>query len=836
MKQSAILLGVLGVLFCLCAVHAQAQDPSTPKPTDSIAPEQAFDSLLKSVKQTTGSATRAETDRVNSVCELHDWFDQQLMNLHRDYYSRGNGYRLTPIGIYSTHDLRSLEKTKYWNFGAEYHLPLNTINGFFTGFSYDFAKVRAYARVFFGAGVGKIEGLDSLETEATSNWGVNGELEFRGKSIGFNPLLGLSYVWVNPDIGSDGQGNYLYAGNRFFFTSERAFSLDLRGGVAFWRGFDEETPPGWFVSGGLTVHRMVNFAKVGKPLFAPVEVSLMGNIPLELISSKVMFPLRLRKGISFAPFGSYGIESGSNLYSAAYGLGAEFRLFGDEINSGLNPYTGFQYYWLHQFPGTGEGSSFYFGARLYLTDYVAIDGNLGPIFWREDTPEDEDLEDWVGQIGITVAFGKVREKNELSGAVLIQENTWGNSRYDQMADGPLDDEGLHRYDGEVRVYAAEECREQEPPPPVALRTGDLTDLKFYTMNLDFDLAMDPFSTSAGLLSEAESKDRDVFIVVLFNKKHTVVGSLNETNTFFHFLDMDNNQYFGYRWDANRSRQPEFRKYDTLGVMANRHTEMYWGSYDEFVKPMSWLDEQTVMDFVNGQSVQDKILRTLGLKFTEDDSLLAGTPTPEERLKLISDNYRIGYVKYPQSTLDKLKGFLDYRSLGAAVMYCADRNPMGLYVKAKDARWMDSIPRGIDPEAIVRFDAADDFSFSNHVRMDEILSEDLVLDHFAECSPILSDMHKQTLEDAVVPQLRANPNLKVTLLGYADATPMSPECRDIYQNDGQRLLAGSRAQNVANYLTSRGIESDRITVEAMGVKPPYRNRTPEDRCVIIKFIY
>ncbi|MCX6829792.1 MAG: hypothetical protein NT002_11010 [candidate division Zixibacteria bacterium] len=678
-----------------------------------------------------------------------------------------------------------------------------------------------------------------------------------------NPLIGLSYVWVNPKLGSDGQGNYLYAGNRLYFSSKRTLSLDLRGGVAFWRGFDEETPPAWFFGGGLTIHKDVDFAKAGKPLFAPPEVGLIGNAPLSLISGKVMFPMRFWKGISLAPFGSYGAETGSNPYSAASGLGAEIRLFGDDKNAGLNPYAGFQHYWLHQFPGTGKGFSFYFGARLYLTDYIALDGNTGPVFWKEDTPEDKNLKDWVAQIGFTVSFGKVRENKDLSGAVLIQKNEWGKSPYDQKANGRLDEKGLHRYDGEVRVYAADSFKAGTVIDTVIdtvividsskcpTSAGDLTDLKFYTLNLDFDLAMDPFNTQAGLLSEAKGRDKDIFIAILFNKKHTVVSNLNETNTFFHFVDLDNCQYFGYRWDANRSRQPEYEQHDALGIIGDNYKELYWGNFNEFVKPVSWLDKKNVMDFINGSSMQDKILQVLSRQITEEDSLFVSAPTPEDSLKLISKNFRIGYVKYPQSTIAKLEGFLYYRykSLGAAVMYCADRNSNGLFVKARDTRWMgfDSIPPGIDSEAIVRFDPVDDFSFSNHVKMKGILSQSLALDQFVECDSEPSALHEQILKDSVLSRLRANPGLTISICGYTDATRMTDTCfmmnggqmdlRDSIREDrAQKHLSEARAQHVKNYLTRIGIRDEQIKeTKGMGIKWPYRNRMPEDRCVIIEFI-
>ncbi len=785
-----------------------------------------------------------EIEGVKDVSALNEWFDKEFLQLVREYYKKETGYRVIPLASCRTVRPRSSTNMVRWNIGAEYHMPLNTMNGSFAVFSQDFGKVQLFGKLFYGAGMGNIIGLDSADNEVSGNYGINGELAVRTDSYLFTPLFGLTYVWVDPENGSDGQGNYLYAGNRFFFTKARALSFDARVGTAFWRGMDDNQPPDWFVSGGITLHRDVDLTKIGKPLLAPVEVGLFGDISLETISSKVLVPFRLRKGLSLAPFALYGIETGSNDYSAVYGLGAELRLFGDIPDRSLNPYIGFQQNWLHDFPGDGEGSSAYFGARLYLNDIIAIDGNFGPVFWKETTQEDKDLKDWIGRVGITVAFGKIRETRDLKGSVMVRHGGWGANRIDENKLEHLEQRDVDEYDGEIRLFALEEP-DTTCVCPINKREGDLTDLKFFTTGFDLELVMDPFNRKFNLLDHKEKTDEDVFIAVLFNKHNTMVDRLNEKNTFFHFFDLITCQYFGYRWDANHSRQPDYRGYDpALGATElcdssdALHDQPFLGNWSEFVRPMQWLDRETLLEFIKGAAIEDRLL-----KFFEEDRLgpnwkNAEAPTPEQLTEYVQKNYRIGYVKYPMETLKKMKACRLSCDLASAVLVATDIDGDGLWVTAGKANWATTNPKpaALDDSVVVLFDRADDFYFSNHVRVEGLFSEDVVIDSFPECGFDIPDF--AILDTLVIPYLRQHPEQHVSIYGYADGTGMSRECQEKdssrYEGDNQDLLSEDRANAVMTYLTAAGIPADRIDVVGAGVKMPYRLYEPRDRCVILRF--
>ncbi len=182
----------------------------------------------------TGFVDYKKVDDRSSLAELHNWFSEESARLCRKYYDKG--YRLVPLGIYPSHAAVKADSSN-WNVGVEYHLPLKTLNAFFTVYSVPIGEnTTAWIRAFFGAGSEDVDGLDS---EISANWGINGEIGFYRDQLWLNPLIGVSYLWVDPKDFADGQGNYLYAGNRIFFTPSRTFSLDLRGGIAMWRDFDD---------------------------------------------------------------------------------------------------------------------------------------------------------------------------------------------------------------------------------------------------------------------------------------------------------------------------------------------------------------------------------------------------------------------------------------------------------------------------------------------------------------------------------------------------------------------------------------------------------------------
>ena len=802
--------------------------------SDAGAQTDPFVALRDSLARLNGASITGETDEVRSVGELHRWFNQKLMDLS----SLHPNSRIVPLGIYRTR-IGEVVKPSLWNFGVEYQMPLRTANGYFTVFSGRVGGLLGWAKVMFGAGR---ENVPELKSKVASNWAVTGEVGFAKSRRVFNPLFGITYLWVNPDSGADGQGNFLYVGNRLFLSP--IFSLDLKAGLAMWRGFDNKQPSGWYAGAGLAIHRMVDLTRVGRPWLGPPESGLFYTPSLNTIDTKIMVPVRLFRELSLAPFAMYGADVGrirlvTKEISSLYGAGAELRLFCDEIlpRPYFNPYIGVQRYWVeYENPsGLGKGLTFYFGARVQIKGNFALDGNFGPAFWSKDFPVNKPG-DWIAHVGLTASLGKIQKQLHLRGALLAKTAKWGTTHAYERTTDLLTADDLNERDGEIRIFAIED---RPPAPKFPEPVGDLSDVKFYYVVLDFNFNINPMNTKGGLLKAGDKQDNDVLIVALFNKNHSMVENLNDRNMLFHFVDFDHGQYFGYRWDANGSRQPEYRHFAKLGKIEGQNG-FYWGAYDEYVKPLRWIDQDEILGF-SGRNIERKLLAMLEQRLAKENAAYANSPTPERKQSYLSD-YRIAYVRYPTSVIGKIHDFLKSGNFGVAVKVGKDTDHDGFYVLAKDASWMSDVgaPDDMKPDTPVMFDPDDEFFFSNHVKIQDLtnLSEsvkEFILDGFGECSTDLVKAHLNILNSKVIPRLLADSTLNVTVTGYTDATPMKKDCQRIYGSKGQKKLALARAESVAAYLESRGIDRNRIVVRGVGIKNPKRAHAPTDRAVVLRII-
>ena len=69
-------------------------------------------------------------------------------------------------------------------------------------------------------------------------------------------------------------------------------------------------------------------------------------------------------------------------------------------------------------------------------------------------------------------------------------------------------------------------------------------------------------------------------------------------------------------------------------------------------------------------------------------------------------------------------------------------------------------------------------------------------------------------------MNENPNLTIELGGHTD---------NVGSDEGNKLLSNQRAQQVFNWLTSKGIDGNRMVAVGFGAdKPEVPNDTPENR--------
>ncbi len=165
--------------------------------------------------------------------------------------------------------------------------------------------------------------------------------------------------------------------------------------------------------------------------------------------------------------------------------------------------------------------------------------------------------------------------------------------------------------------------------------------------------------------------------------------------------------------------------DELGEVAGSGGQLYWGNHDEFVKSVKWLANDTVLDFINGRAVELRLLEMMDQHFSESDTVYVSAPAPERR-QFLDSTYKIAYVKYPESTINKMRSFMTSGNFGVSLMVADNvARGEGLYIQAKDANWAApmGMPEDIDPNSKVRFDSANhNYYFSNPVRIEDIITD------------------------------------------------------------------------------------------------------------------
>jgi OOP family OmpA-OmpF porin len=94
-------------------------------------------------------------------------------------------------------------------------------------------------------------------------------------------------------------------------------------------------------------------------------------------------------------------------------------------------------------------------------------------------------------------------------------------------------------------------------------------------------------------------------------------------------------------------------------------------------------------------------------------------------------------------------------------------------------------------------------------------------HFAVASADLSEAGVRELT-AFAAKLEPFPDRRVHVVGYSDATG---------EEQANRWLSEQRAKSVASYLVSRGIASDRVSLQGLGAEAPPGNAQRADRRLV-----
>ena len=788
-----------------------------------------------------------------SISELHKWYLTQEMSLNQQYPKKC----LKLKGVYSYWDYGKKLFSGHLYTALEYQNPTNTLN----------AVVSLYSTRFSDNFTGSIKGIlgkgitdvSNINDKIANNLGWAFELDYSSKQL-FNPFIGVSQTWIDPENVENGGSVYMYAGNRFFIY-KRMISLDFKGGMAYWRGFEEQALGDYFLSGALAYHKDVTFSWAGAPLFSRLESSLFYSRAYRTLNGKFTLPIRIFNELSLGLSAMLGsdtrtmkndqlpgtyanrAEGYKKEFSSFYGLGIDIRLFGDVLYPfpAINPYISIMRNFVEYERGLSDGTGYsvYFGSRFKITGPLSLDVFTGPAFWSDPwvrsyaTDERFDKPSvWNLGLGLTYQIGKVKPKiKKLVGQIYISDDkdmSEGITYPTEREINPLASEVVARELIETMVYSLEE----KQPDPLY---GDVSDIKFFTYSFSLFDSLDE-TGKRGLITSIPDSAGNIYYIALFDKKKSRVQYIKPENMLLHFVDLENSRYFGYRWDRNRTLQPEFRDFAQLNIF-DKTKPSYYGSFHSFVDTLNWVDETEEIDGMTGNYFKKRIFNKLASANAGYDSTnFTSDPTPGESKTFSPDNYRLAFISMKRENIEKIKSVCP--NFGVCIMFNKDVNENRKVFVTKN-------------DSIVTFDSDDAFFFSNTERFKELSSGKGTKGAIGETeqSKLIGNiikiknfsLGKANLDEKLknyikteLDKLKANNVLynEIHIYGYTDATPLVEGSK--YKTNYQLSLA--RAQKVKDALLELGIPAKKITtVQGLGIKVKGNVKTPEDRSVKINFV-
>ena len=808
-----------------------------------------LDSLENVVKSEFRAQPYPTSTDFKTIDQLHQWFLIQEQNLQMNH----PGSRVLFLGAYSAQYMGPRIFRPNWVFSFEGQYPLYTKDVAASIFSMRLGEKSAInLRARFGQGFDKITGLND---RAQSMYGFTGRFSFLIWKR-FNPMLGIDYAYVNMKKTKNGEALFPWVGvSSYIFHN---VSLDLKAGRSFWSGFATSRPTSdWYGMAALSYHQTPILTKAGRPWLGGLETTVNYNLELESVRTHIGVPIRLFNELSLMPYMSIGSGvremnvATHNRITLHHGGGLELRMFGDYLKKlpDLNTYIAADYNVLqmNNFRRKGAGWAILIGDRMRIRNRIDLDVNTGLAFWRKDFPGgDKNKPDvWMINVGLNYRWGAPQKNPRyIKGVIMTVPSEWGKS-YQLASEKRMDvlpSDSHADQVSEIRVFSID--KKPVVPPPVYVpkeEFGDVSDLKFFSINLDMKIKVDPFNDKDNLLNNINNNDKDILIAVLFNRNKVKVNRLDSKNMLFHFEDVENGQYFGYRWDRNRLRVPEYRHYDHLGYV---DSSKYMGAYDEFVKPLHWLDNEEVLG-IPGNYIEKKILQVMDKGTPIPDSSMTAIGPTVGPLQNFEQNYRVAVVRYKLSTIKKMRRFLADRDFAVAVKFQKDMDGDGCYLTLKNAQIVENRSEyaNLNPDStIVGFDNDDVFFFSNHVKTKDIRNlnkvtagnviKKVAVYGFGLCNATLPASEKKKIDRQVIPLLKAE-NIQVDLVGYADATPLRKKCLEKYgQKNGQVKLSYARAKTVKDYLIAKGVDGKKIVIRGAGVFDPLGIHQPKHRRVEI----
>jgi len=703
------------------------------------------------------------------------------------------------------------------------------------------------------------------------------ELE-EGKASQFQLFGGFNILATSPEASYKYVGNAnLYGGLRFIPFQGEIVNAGIEGfgGTAYWhsnRVTSLAKNNNFFWGAGAFMNIDFDIAKAYR---LPLEFSPLMSIKHDLAYGKFTIPFRASKNssIGICVLGGRGVGGAFNGFGA---IGLEWRRYTDKLNGAFNPYVGVYpgIYDVRNSSASATGTTLHLGNKFKIIDNVSVDIFGGASLWESPwlasstgaalvAPDNYDF-----GAGLTFYFKPARMMDARGVTRTIRKEDLG-AEMAQVGEKYTNFTSVHqRADSKIKadnVIETEVIVSEIIAPCIRVDTvvvsnplGDVTDIKFSKVEVQDMLKLIQLGTTP-LRDLSEQDTTGVLVLALFDKNRIHTERINKDNSkpnmFLHFVHINTGKVFGYYWDSTRVAQPEWRNYQTgpdIEFNPNDETKpIYFGSYQEYVRPLMWLDTATKEELGfpfpgSGAALSEILLQKMDLIGSKPNHLY--DPTHQELYKIDPNNYRLAFAVYPEAVINSVTAKCGGRGFGMNIMFRFDHDkdgddegwPMnGHFRKVKDSN---------GEEYYYSEGLTDDAFFSNMIIGSEVFGLKVVIDGFALCGGgdsgdnidffLGTEMEKQKIKE--INELITPTTKKLILAGKTDATvPKAGTC-------GYEELATRRAKSVKKWLEDlqkTPKENSKETVIPQHIKielstdqgrysPDPQRLQPRQRCVVI----
>lgn len=868
-------VNVIMVLVLLCSLSlSQAK-------SDTIALQSLTDTLQKVDLEARADSLHIELDPapVGDYSDINRWFFNSQRKIEDELYP--NDQIKLKYVYHHPCDLSQYKAFDYgrYGFGVYYAFPFNIVYGKLAYKMPAAMGSKWWLSPFFvmGKTLGDIYTIfpESIQQQVDWMMGAGFEVSNRFRD-NMELLLGiqLQSVFTESKTAADndhvGVGVPLYVGLRWYPWPDY-FGVEGQVGIMpIWQ-MDVVNTNTTYLSAGIMTFPF-KFRRDGKTAVMPLETSLLYSVPLQTVDAKIGLPIRLSRASSVALNGYLGTGTyrtgASDDVTSFRGVGLEYRFFADFLHKLINPYFGLGFGYLDFKGGSNTARSTFItaGNKSRLLQNLYLDLYYSPLVlwnktaWPIDVLTGDDMPDFpINDFGAGLAYhfnlpprttGQIKVVQDAQLKQMLEDESFRAAV--SSANGPIPATKNAGDYCETRVFSYTPAIECER---MAFR--DVTDIKFFKVDLTIGIGV--YKEHDIPFDDAPKDQKDqTLLIAIFDRDRVDVKAIKDTNMYLHFSDMHSGRYFGYRWDQNGRMQPEFRPRRELNCY-DKSRKLYFGHYQDFVKPMKWLENEE--EFVNFASI---MVREQNLAKWIFDKLASENQRPENSnrtseytrlvkgdiLRILLEDYAIAYAHYHKDVIDSLQGVCN--DFGVSIMFRIDTNddfhaddPMGGHFYSYDQIIAkgDTILEPVNEQDLrnveyISTDFADAAFFSNTILGTGIeeLGDERGYEQEGNMIKLsgfdLNVYELSTDQEGFVKQVFRNwkkPVSRIRVEGFTDATKFQTD-----NEKKQQVLSERRAESIKQFLTKLDVIDPDIPIytEGKGVYPGAQEHHPPSRCAQI----